>query len=121
MIFREFDVSRNRPRLGGLPHLDTFTWQNVTPAERADRDTRLGALPHLSCKRDHIKLRDSMDRRVTPPKQVSSPTWGPSPPCKQVLRYKKKIRDKFSQGALTIMAIFVGRASKLKNAGFNCF
>ena len=24
-----------------------------------------------------------MDRRVTPPKQVTSPTWGPPPPCKQ--------------------------------------
>ena len=22
-----------RPRLGGLPHLKTFTWQNLTPAE----------------------------------------------------------------------------------------
>ena len=62
-----------------------------------------------------------MDRRVTSPKRVTSPTWGPSPPCKKVLRYKKKIPHKFSQGALTIMAIFVGRASKLKNVGFNCF
>ena len=26
-----------------------------------------------------------MDRRVTPPKQVTSPTWGPPPPCKQAL------------------------------------
>ena len=26
-----FDVSRSRPRLGGLPHLETFTWQNFTP------------------------------------------------------------------------------------------
>ena len=26
-----------------------------------------------------------MDRRITPPKRVTSPTWGPSPPCKQVL------------------------------------
>ena len=24
-------------------------------------------LPHLTCKRDHIKMRDHMDRRVTPP------------------------------------------------------
>ena len=24
----------SRPRLGGLPHLKTFTWQNLTPAER---------------------------------------------------------------------------------------
>ena len=28
-----------------------------------------------------------MDRRVTPPKRVTSPTWGPSPPCKQALEF----------------------------------
>ena len=27
-----------------------------------------------------------MDRQVTPPKWVTSPTWGPPPPCKQALR-----------------------------------
>ena len=27
-----------------------------------------------------------MDRRVTPPTRVTSPTWGPPPPCKQALR-----------------------------------
>ena len=26
-----------------------------------------------------------MDRRVTPPKGVTSSTWGPPPPCKQAL------------------------------------
>ena len=26
-----------------------------------------------------------MDRRVTPPTQVTSPIWGPPPPCKQAL------------------------------------
>ena len=26
-----------------------------------------------------------MDRRVTPPKRVTSPTWDPPPPCKQAL------------------------------------
>ena len=26
-----------------------------------------------------------MDRRVTPPKRVTSPIWGPPPPCKQAL------------------------------------
>ena len=40
--------------------------------------------PHLSCKRDQIKMRDYMDRRVTPSKQVTSP---PPPPCKQALTY----------------------------------
>ena len=43
-------------------------------------------LPHLTCKRDHIKMRDCMDRRVTSPKRGTSPTWGPSPPCKQALK-----------------------------------
>ena len=32
-----------------------------------------GGSPHLSCKRDQIKMRDYMDRQVT------SPTWGPPP------------------------------------------
>ena len=36
-----------------------------------------GGLPHLTCKRDHIKMRDYMDRRVTPPKRVTSPIWVP--------------------------------------------
>ena len=44
-----------------------------------------GGLPHLTCKRDHIKMRDCMDRRVTPPKRVTSPSWGTPPPCKQAL------------------------------------
>ena len=60
-ILREFDVSRIRPRLGGLPHLETFTWQNLTPAETASHPTYhvnviklkweiiwTGGLPHLS-------------------------------------------------------------------------
>ena len=47
-----------------------------------------GRSPHLSCKRDQIKMRDLyMDRRVTPTKRVTSPSWGPLPPCKQALRY----------------------------------
>ena len=49
-----------------------------------------GGLPHLTCKRDHIKMRDCIDRRVTPPKRVTSPTWGPPPPRKQALRYKAR-------------------------------
>ena len=46
-----------------------------------------GGSPHLLCKRDHIKMRDCMDRRVTPPKRVTSPIWGPPPPCKQALSF----------------------------------
>ena len=29
---------------------------------------KCGGSPHLSCKRDQIKMRDYMDRQVTPPK-----------------------------------------------------
>ena len=39
-----------------------------------------GGSPHPSCKRGQIIMRDYMDGRVT------SPTWGPPPPCKQGLR-----------------------------------
>ena len=28
-----------------------------------------------------------MDRRVTPPRRVTSPTWGPPPPPKQALNF----------------------------------
>ena len=48
-------------------------------------EVKYGGSPHLSCKRDQIKMRDYMDRRVTPPKRVTSPTWGLPPPCKQAL------------------------------------
>ena len=48
-------------------------------------EVKYGGSPHLSCKRDEMKMRDYMDKRVTPPKRVTSPTWGPPPPCKQVL------------------------------------
>ena len=45
-----------------------------------------GWSPQLSCKRDQIKKkRDYTDMRVTPPKRVASPTWGPPPQCKQAL------------------------------------
>ena len=30
-------------------------------------EVTFGGLPHLSCKRDHIKMRDYMDRQVIPP------------------------------------------------------
>ena len=35
-----------------------------------------GGSTHLSSKRDLSKLRDYMDRRVIPPKRVTSPIWG---------------------------------------------
>ena len=44
-ILRQFDVLRIRPRLSGLLHLETFTWQNLTPAERVTWSGRLGYPP----------------------------------------------------------------------------
>jgi len=34
-------------------------------------------------------MRDYMDSQVNPPMQVTSPTWGPPPPCKRALIYCK--------------------------------
>ena len=34
---------------------------------------------------DQTKMRDYEDKRVTPSKRVTSPRWGPPPPCKQAL------------------------------------
>ena len=71
-----------------------------------DRATRLGGSPHLSCKRDQIKMRDYMDRRVTPSKRVISPAWGPPPPCKQ---------------ALTGQILAHYSSSKIRNTHFSLF
>ena len=54
-----------------------------------------GKLPYLTCKRDHIKMRVYMDRRVTPPKRVTSPMWGIPSPCKQALN-RLKVLEKNS-------------------------
>ena len=48
--------------------------------------TCIGSL-HLSCKRDKIKMRDYMDREVTPPKQVTSPGRGGVTPFYKPYRY----------------------------------
>ena len=51
----------------------------------ADRATRLGEVPHLSCESSQEKKRDCMERLVTSPRWGTSPTWGPPPPCEQAL------------------------------------
>ena len=47
------NVTRTRPWVGRLPHLEKFTCQNATWLTEipylADWATRLGRLPHLSC------------------------------------------------------------------------
>ena len=50
-----------------------------------------GGSPHLTCKHDQIKIRDYMERRVTPHKRVTSPTLGPPPPFKQALNGSKTL------------------------------
>ena len=72
------------PQLRGLPGV-------------ADRATHLEGWPHLSCKRDQIKMRDYMDRRFTPPKRVTSPTWGSPPPCKQALSLRNRTAERRGQ------------------------
>ena len=32
-----------------------------------------------------------MDKRVIPPRRVTSPTWGPPPPCKQALKIENRL------------------------------
>ena len=46
--------------------------------------------PHLSCKRDQIKIKNYTDGRVTPHKRVTSPIWGPQPLCEQALSRNRK-------------------------------
>ena len=53
-IFRQYHLSPIRSRLHGLPHLENFTGQNFTHAERV---TPSGTRPHLSYKCHQIKMR----------------------------------------------------------------
>ena len=46
-------------------------------------EVKCGRSPHLSCKRNQIKMKDYMDRRVT------SPTWDPPLPWKQALSNRR--------------------------------
>ena len=50
--------------------------------------------PHLSCKREQIKMSDYKDRQLTLPKWVTSPTWGPPPPCKKGKRMWSRVSKK---------------------------
>ena len=98
-------------RLGGLPPLSRLhgkMWPRLTGLPYlADRATRLGGLPHLSCKHVQITMRDYMERRVT------SPTWGPPPPCKQAIREYQLVLPK-SRGS------FVGLVEVGNNSFATC-
>ena len=71
-----------------------------------------GGSPHLSCKRDQVKMRNDMDRRVKPPKRVSSSNWGPPPLCKQSLSHQPPILLQLSLGSFYISGL---------NATLTCF
>ena len=113
----EFDVSRIRPQLGGLSHLERLhgkIWPRLGGLPGlADRANRIVGSPHLSCKCDQIKMRDHMDRWVTPPERVTSPSWGPPPLCKQALigralalsEISKKMRCKSNHSSLSSVII----------------
>ena len=55
-------------------------------------EVKYGGSPNLLCKRDQIKMRYYMDKRVNPPKRITSPTWGPPSPCKQALNLSLRRR-----------------------------
>ena len=39
-----------------------------------------------------------MERRVTPARRITSPTWGPPPPCKQAQSPKSEVYSKNAHG-----------------------
>ena len=57
---------------------DYPVWQTGLPA-------LAGHATYHACKRDQIKMRSYMDRRTSPSKGLTSPTWVPPPPCQQAL------------------------------------
>ena len=79
---REFGVTL--ARLGWLPHLETFTWQNLTLTKRSTRSSRPGYPPRrvvppvMWTSRDQIKRGDYIDRPIL---QLSGHPFS----CKQVL------------------------------------
>ena len=66
-------------------------------------------------------MRDYMDRRVTPSKRVTSPTWGPPPPCKQALSQKYARRIYLAaMSILKLLSVFMmkgGTESFTENLG----
>ena len=75
-IWREFNVTRIRTRLGEFwPHLKPFTRENLAPTEKVPRSGHPSYHVNVTKIKWGIVI---MERRVTPPKQVTSPTWCPT-------------------------------------------
>ena len=82
MKFFSSEIKSEYEELGGAP---TKNSQEYPPGLRASLlggggpqvgEVTRGGSPHLSCKPDQIKMTDYKDRRVAPPKRVTSPTLG---------------------------------------------
>ena len=97
LMYHESDPARRVTRPWNV-YMAKFDpgWEG-NPIWYVDWATRLGESPHLSCKRDQIKMRYYMDRRFTPPKRVTSPTWGSPPPCKQALSLRNRTAERRGQ------------------------
>ena len=61
------------------------------------------------------QMRDCMDRRVTPPKRVTSPTWGPPPPCKQTLTRSTQHLIRYSSPTTKLCFVFIAALSSLRD------
>ena len=57
-----------------------------------------------------------MDRQVTPPKRVTSPTWGPPPPCKRALIHLEIVLD---GGAYPDFVIYDGKLAPWTDEAWN--
>ena len=88
----EWSLSNLVPRVFSLPYWKARRpWGRVWVAKHVNKTMASKSLaprrvtPHLSCKREQIKMSDYMDRQVT------SPTWGPPPPCKKGKRMWSRV------------------------------
>ena len=82
--------------------------------ERTPRDVCVEATPHLSCKRDQRKMTDYMDRRVIPPKRVTSPSWRHPPPCKHCQALKHELQAIFLIMVISAIEFYVKTKNKTK-------
>ena len=76
---------------------------------------------HLSCKRDQIKMRDYMDRRVTLSPRVTSPTRGPHFHVSRPLMTSSQLAACSSIGYECCTGIADGRVQILASLNFSGF
>ena len=77
---------RQRNVQKSVMHVQSCCFANLRASLHVGGGPQIGEVTcHPTCHVHVIKL-NYMDRRVTPPKRVTSPTWGPPLPCKQALK-----------------------------------